>query len=304
MGIMAETFEKAWDMPWTLRGGLTTESVGAPAPGNSSGNTTSGNTNRNDLSGNISYQLVGRATIAPIKTETTLLHTGAWGSWRSVNNNYNPNGTLRTGGWAYQSQPDTDVDRTNFVNTGNLTNGIKGAPGSFRANDIDMFGAELAGSYGPVHLESEYMRAQVIGSGYQSGNVLQGYYVQGGWFLTGESRPYDEKKGTWGRLIPFHNFSVTDSGWGWGAWEIAYRYDLIDMNTRNVNGGSVNAGTLGVNWYLTPRVRFMTNWVHVFATNNGLSGKCTYPASGANAPIACFNGVTPNVWEAAVRIDF
>ncbi|SMF93501.1 phosphate-selective porin OprO and OprP [Methylomagnum ishizawai] len=302
VGIMAETFEKAFNMPWTVRGGITTESVGAPAPGNSSNNTSAGNTNRNGFSGNTSYQLVGRGTLAPLysKEDGYVLHTGVWGSWRSVNNNYNADGTYRNGGWQYLSQPDTDIDRTAWINTGNLTKGNKDAPGSFRADEVAMFGAELAGSYGPVHMEAEYMQAQIAGQGYSNQDLLQGFYVQGGWFLTGENRPYDEKKGTWNRVIPHSNFLFGD---GWGAWEIAARYDTMDMNTKHINGGSINAGTLGVNWYLTPKVRFMTNWVHIFGTQTGSAGKCTTSATG-NDTIGCFNGLSPDIWETAVRLDF
>lgn len=307
VGILGETFDKAFDMPWTLRGGITTESVGAPAPGNSSNNTASGNTNRNAFSGNTSYQLVGRGTLAPLysKDNGYLLHTGVWGSWRSVNNNYNPNGTLRNGGWAFQSQPDSNVDRTAWVATGNLTKNTKGAANWHEASEIAMFGAELAGAYGPVHMEAEYMQSQVSGHGYDSDDVLRGYYVQGGWFLTGENRPYDEKKGTWNRLIPHSNFLFGD---GWGAWEVAARYDLVDMNTKNIAGGSINAFTMGVNWYLTPRVRLMTDWVHVLNTSTGTAGACKYGVSGTGAntndSIGCFNGLSPDIWETRIAVDF
>lgn len=307
VGIMAESFDKLWSMPWVLRGGLTTESIGAPAPGSSAYNQFNGDTNRNGISGNVSYQLVGRATLAPLRTEDgSVLHTGAWGSRRSVNNNFNPDGTLRTGGWQFLSAPDTDIDRTPFVNTGNLTTGLRGAPNSRQANEIYMFGAELAGAYGPLHGQAEYMQAQVSGPGYDSGDVLQGFYLQGGWFLTGETRPYDDKKGTWNRLIPYQNFATGSDGWGWGAWELAYRYDMVDLTTPHINGGSSSIGTLGLNWYLNPRVRFMTNWVHVFSNNTGTATPECNPSAtySGNPPVNCFNGVTPDVWEAAVRIDY
>ncbi len=335
LGLTAETFDKAFDtVPYVLRGGITTEALGAPGPGNSSDNTAGGinnaggtngsatNVNRNGFSGNTSYQLVGRGVILPFKDEEgNLLHTGVWGSWRSLNNNFNQNGSLRTGGWAYQSQPDTDVDRTNWINTGNLTN-TKCIGGTYsastgaceggqnvvqhQADSIGMFGGELAGAYGPFHGQAEYMMAQVNGQGYTSADLLQGFYAQGGWFLTGETRPYDEKKGVWNRLIPNANFLQGD---GWGAWEVAARYDMMDMNTKNINGGAIDIGTFGINWYLTPRIRLMTDWVHVFATNTGQAlaasgGKCNFPAQGSSASIGCFNGLSPNVWETAVRIDF
>ncbi|MGH8552503.1 MAG: OprO/OprP family phosphate-selective porin, partial [Methylococcales bacterium] len=305
VGIIGDAYAKLFEMPWTLRGGLTTESVGAPAPGNSSANTAAGNSQRNGFSGDTSYQLVGRATILPFKDQNgNLIHTGVWGSWRSVNNHFNPDGTLRSGGWQFVAQPDTNVDRTNFVNTGNLTSGIRGTSGFREANSVAMFGAELAGAFGPFHAEAEYMQAQISGHGYTDDNVLQGYYVQGGWFLTGETRPYNEKKGTWDRLIPERNFLFDN---GWGAWELAARYDSVDLNSENIRGGTLSAGTLGLNWYLSPRVRLMMDWVHVFKTQTASSGVCSYPATGnapVNAPIACFNHLNPDILETAVRFDF
>lgn len=336
LGATAETWnnlalDKDWKMPYTVRGGLTTESVGAPGPGNSSDNSqgsannpggtnpNGSNINRNAISGDISYQVVGRGTFAPIyQKDSALLHTGVWGSWRHVNNNFNADGTVRTGGWAYQSAPDTNVDRTNWINTGNLTSArvcaykVKGVCAAYQGvkevNNVAMFGAELAGSYGPVHAQAEYMQSEINGTGY-SGDTLRGFYVQGGWFITGENRPYDVKRGTWDRLVPKNSFI---GGSGWGAFEIAYRYDLMDMNTKNINGGSIDIGTLALNWYLNPRVRFMTNWVHVFATNNGsaaaaLPGKpptCAFGAQGGNEAIGCFNSLSPDIWEMAVRLDY
>ncbi|MBS1213757.1 MAG: phosphate-selective porin, partial [Proteobacteria bacterium] len=133
-------------------------------------------------------------------------------------------------------------------------------------------------------------------------DVLSGWYLEGGWLLTGEHRPYDEKKGTWGRLIPKENFLF---GSGWGAWELAVRYDSLDMNTKNINGGALNAITAGINWYLTSHVRLITDWVHVINTSTGSAGKCTYPATTtSNASIGCFNGLNPDMWQTSVRVDF
>jgi len=328
LGVTGEYFAKAWDsMPYTIRGGITTESVGAPGPGNSSDNsqgmTNTGannangtNINRNAFSGNTSYQVVARGTLAPIyEKDHALLHMGLWGSWRNINNNIDPAGNLRTGGWRYQSQPDSAIDRTNWIDTGNLTNFctktstqgcVAGKKMTHKVDNVTMFGAELAGTYGPFHGGAEYMQAQIAGDGYASSDTLDGFYVYGGWFITGENRPYDYKKGTWDRLIPKANFLGGD---GWGAFEVAYRYDLADMNTKNISGGSLDAGTLAVNWYLSPRVRLLTNWVHVFSTNNGQAlassgGKCTFPTQGSNAAVGCFNGLSPDIWNTAVRIDY
>jgi hypothetical protein len=69
------------------------------------------------------------------------------------------------------------------------------------------------------------------------------------------------------------------------------RYDLMNQNTKNIFGGSIDIGTLGLNWYLTPRFRFMTNGVHVFATHNGPAAK-----AGASCSQTPAQGSNPNIW--------
>ncbi|MDD5033227.1 MAG: porin [Methylococcaceae bacterium] len=321
LGIIGDVADKVYGMPYMLRGGLTTESLGAPAPGTSSFNTqgsNNNNNNRNGFSGNTSYQLVGRTTLLPYKDKDgNLLHTGVWGSWRSINNNFNADGSLRTGGWQFQAQPNSNVDRTSWINTGNLTNtficDLKNAKGTcihsspaHVASEVAMFGAELGGVWGPAHFTAEYMQARISGKGYSDPEVLEGFYAYAGYFLTGENRPYDEKKGAWGRVTPKRSFI---GGSGWGALEVAARYDLMDMNTLHINGGSMNTGTLALNWYLTSRVRLMTDWVHVFNNNNSLACPATAgtPAAGtaiASASLGCLKGLSPDIWETAVRVDF
>ncbi len=311
LGIMADTYGTVFSHAYTLRLGLTTESLGAPAPGNSSGNS-QGNINRNAFSGDIGHQWVGRLTALPYRdAQGHLLHVGGWGSWRDVNNQYNPDGSYRNGGWQFVAQPNTNMDRTNWLNTGNLTTTACTAVAASgtclrhaivrEVDHIAMFGGELAGVWGPGHFTAEYMQANISGTGYGSNDALRGYSVYGGWFLTGETRPYDEKKGLWNRLIP--NSSVI-GGHGWGAWEVAARYDLMDMNTSGIAGGSVNTGTLALNWYLNSHVRLMTNWVRVLSSNTARAGSCTAPTAGNNPAIACFDGLSPDIWETALRLDF
>jgi phosphate-selective porin OprO/OprP len=312
LGIMGDTHGTLLHHPYTLKAGITTESLGAPAPGNSANNS-QGNINRNAFSGDIGYQWVGRATFVPYRAVNShhWLHTGIWGSWRDVNNHYNEDGSYRNGGWQFVAQPDANMDRTNWINTGNLTatacavfdaggHCIRHAVTREVAN-IAMFGAELAGVFGPGHFTAEYMQADVSGTGYGSDDTLRGYSAYAGWFLTGETRPYDENKGLWNRLVP-HDSLI--GGHGWGAWEVAARYDLMDMNTPRIAGGSVNTATLALNWYLNSHVRLMTNWVHVFDASTARAGTCTSPANGSNPAIACFNGLGIDLWETALRMDF
>lgn len=299
-------------LPWFLNGGILTETLGSGF-GDTSNNSANGalavnnnilgigNANRNNFSGNISYQIVGRGALMPYKDkEGNLLHTGVWGSWRDVNNNYNPDGTFRNGGWAFQSQPDTPVDRTNWISTGNLTSGKRNAVGSHAVSSLSMFGAELAGVAGSFWGQAEYMQSTISGYGYDN-DTIRGYSVEGGVFLTGETKPWNEKQAAWARLHPKQNFNFNG---GWGALELAARFDLMDMNTKNISGGSMDIGTLGVNWYLNPHIRLMNNFVHVFNTSNSVTCNSAAVATGGSPNIGCYKGLSPNVWEMALRVDY
>ena len=54
---------------------------------------------------------------------------------------------------------------------------------------------------------------------------------------------------------------------GWGAWELAARFAQLDFRARDITGNRVNALTLGVNWYLTPNVKWLVNFVQNWFSN-------------------------------------
>ena len=107
-----------------------------------------------------------------------------------------------------------------------------------------------------------------------------GWYVDAGWFITGETLPYN--KGVSAR--PRSRIrSLWSKGGGWGAWQIAGRYDVLDLTdkattiqgppvsiaSRRPNAVTVNnACTLcgeqstwivGVNWWLNDYSRFSSS---------------------------------------------
>ena len=57
---------------------------------------------------------------------------------------------------------------------------------------------------------------------------------------------------------------IISRGCGWGAWEIAARLSHIDGNDENILGRELTDVTFGLNWYLTPYMRMMTNYIHAF----------------------------------------
>ena len=90
--------------------------------------------------------------------------------------------------------------------------------------------------------------------------AFDGYYAFVSWFLTGESRPY--KGATFGRVTPKNKR---------GAWEIAARYQAIDLTDGNITGGEQETITLGVNFYVNKYLRFMFNYSSVEVTG-GVNG--------------------------------
>ena len=125
--------------------------------------------------------------------------------------------------------------------------------GSFGADGLTLASAEAAVVTGPFHAQGEYAQAAVDGLGRPDAD-FDGFYVAGGWFLTGESRPYDG--GSFGRVKPRRPL-----GAGPGAWEVALRYSTLDLTDGPVAGGEVDDVTVALNWYPYSNVRWMLDYV-------------------------------------------
>ena len=125
-------------------------------------------------------------------------------------------------------------------------------------DDATLWGVEAATVQGPFHAQAEYMS--------EDGSLgdANGYVVSAGWFLTGESRGY--KLGKFDRTKP----SNPVSNGGYGAWEIAARYDTIDATSASDEESS--AATIGLIWYPESHLRFKLEAIEADAD--------TYDASG------------------------
>jgi phosphate-selective porin OprO and OprP len=98
---------------------------------------------------------------------------------------------------------------------------------------------------------------------------FDGWYVQGTWLLTGESRPYNAANGAFANPKPRIPFSL--DSWGLGAWEIAARYSDLDLNDRpgvlgspvplgGIRGGDQRIFTAALNWYPNGALKFSLQW--------------------------------------------
>jgi phosphate-selective porin OprO/OprP len=106
---------------------------------------------------------------------------------------------------------------------------------------------------------------------------FHGGYVYVSYFLTGEFNPYDRESGALDRVIPFENFFLVDrcgggKGHGWGALQLALRYDHLDLTDGGVQGGVSDALTAGLNWHWTPYSKVQVNTILGTIEQSGNAG--------------------------------
>lgn len=135
---------------------------------------------------------------------------------------------------------------------------------SMPADSVDLYSLEAMLTIHSLSFQSEWLMSSVDRRPGEDGAEVddadfESYYVLASYFLTGEFRPYVKSSGYFGRVTP--NENATGKNWGSGAWEIAARYDSIDLNDVDVGGGEMETYTLGLNWYLNPHTRIMWNYV-------------------------------------------
>lgn len=126
---------------------------------------------------------------------------------------------------------------------------------SFAESDV-FFGLEAAFTRGPFHAAAEYGRLEADGPVADGG--FQGAYVEAGYYLTGETRPYRRNQGRWGHVTPERSM---DEG-GPGAILLRGRLDWIELNDRPVSGGEQLSVSAGVNWRLNNHAYTLFEGVH------------------------------------------
>jgi phosphate-selective porin OprO/OprP len=119
-----------------------------------------------------------------------------------------------------------------------------------------------------------------------------GYVVQGSYILTGEDANY-------GWVKPYHQFDPRNGFWG--AWEVAARVSNVAAQSRQFQLGFANPSvsaeeatewSVGVNWYLTPNVKWQFDYANTFF--NGGAGTTAAPKDRPNE----------SVFESQLQISF
>jgi phosphate-selective porin OprO/OprP len=217
--------------------------------------------------GDEGWDVAARGTFAPVLTPDAVVHLGAAVRRHEPNNSTN---ALR-----FRTKPESNITGVQLVDTGVLTG----------TDDFLATGAELAALWGPVTVQSEYMRVALDRKAPARDADFSGWYAQAAWLLTGERRPYKAADGVFDRVQPFGSVGLG----GIGAWELAARLSEVDLNDGGVIGGRERNLTLAINWYLTSNIRLMLNHITVLDLDR--------PGNAAD-------GDEPSIWGARMHVDF
>ena len=162
--------------------------------------------------------------------------------------------------------------------------------GRFLANNYQLMHVELAGNYGSLSYQGEYLGTFVDQK--TGGNVyFQGGYLQSGYFLTGENAGYNKLMGALDYNVkPNSEFFGTGRKkrmGGWGAWQVAARWSWLDLSHQvnpanqtllgvnpgpqalpvatppvNPNAGVLNEPTIALNWWWNQYMRVQFNYIY------------------------------------------
>jgi len=152
--------------------------------------------------------------------------------------------------------------------------------GAFPADTLTEWGLETAVQSGRFYAQGGYFHFAVGRNSTLPDPEFSGWYAQTAFSLTGEPRRYDAAVASFAGPTPAHPLGRD----GFGAWEIAARYSVIDLAfdpfagpaAGGVAGGRQSIMTAALNWYPTAGLRFMLDYEnmqvnHVEARSKDLS---------------------------------
>jgi phosphate-selective porin OprO and OprP len=208
----------------------------AAAQGDSVNNAESGANNDE------STALSGRFTFAPIFESSpdgvTLVHLGVHARQR------------------YQGDDAVSQIRTRPLNGRNTRWIDSGSAAANRLESDISLGGEVAVVFGPFSAQAEY----IVMEGETAAGLereFNGYYVDGYWSITGESRNYRGNQGSFGAIAPRNPITRE----GFGHLGLSARYDYIDLSDgADINRGEQSAYAVGLDWVPLDHVRFKLNY--------------------------------------------
>lgn len=203
--------------------------------------------------------VVGRAAVRPFSGDHHGVHFGA--NITEVTQLADSSAGAGATNVRLQERPELRVDGTRLVDTGVLT-----------ADAVSAYGLEAGVQWRNLLATAETYQVEVERAGLGDA-AFGGWHVQAVWSLTGEARRWSSKSGAFASARPVHVFDPAEGHWG--AWEVAGRYSVLDLNdnegaaglastlgspTDIIRGGDQTIATLGLNWRPNSAIRFMLDY--------------------------------------------
>lgn len=224
-----------------------------------------------------------------------------------------PLGLLAARNLNFRDRPELRVNADRLVATGNIP-----------AESAWMWGLEAAARWKSLYLSGEYFNWGVDRDRNCAGcNVVapdpdfEGYYVMASYVLTGETKRYEAQGFSNSRMqfgAPRPN-SPYSSGGTWGAFEIAARYSVIDLdfnvgaeglapvaNNGEIRGGKQAITSVALNWYLNRNMRVMFQYQHVDVDR--LSSIALNAGTNPTAPSSAYPNIGQEYDAFAIRTQF
>ena len=204
--------------------------------------------NNKDFGRNSGYSFTTKVVFRPLyKMDNASLHIGAAYSYRT------PKSSMATGEWGTyraSARNSTSINRKKYVDTNNLKGYDHNNLWTVElAGHWDGFRYEAAYIGDNVHLNDEASPSSIDTKSFNMG----GWYVQAGYLLFGGKQRYDANGAKYTKIKP---------GKKWGDVELCARYEFVDLNApeMNVFGGSAEAYTVGLNWWVNNNVKMQLNY--------------------------------------------
>jgi phosphate-selective porin OprO/OprP len=86
---------------------------------------------------------------------------------------------------------------------------------------------------------------------------------------------------------------------GPGAWQVAARFSVLDLDDRTILGGQEHNWTLGINWFANPYIRFSANYIWVNNNNSATNNSANLHSDETSA-----GDDDPQILQIRAQIDF
>lgn len=151
----------------------------------------------------------------------------------------------------YKMSPETNANFS-LLNTGAI---------SF-VNNAFITGVAAAYNNKAFSTQVEYLGCNIDREITKPNLFFHGGYAQVGYFLTGESKEYNPSKGRIESVVPLDPVFTSKNykKIGIGAWEIAVKYSVANLNSKTKFGKLVTYG-LGLNWYLNKNIKLSNDFL-------------------------------------------